>query len=187
MKRKDLGRMIVGMAIAASSVGATCNKVPKDSNDATKPTVAIKVRGSDGQYAPASTATMSASQAGKLDIMCVVDDPQGVKSISLNLVGHSDICSLGDTWGEGGYSFTPVPTDLFQDLSGDPNGVLTTLPLLATVTGPFKCTVPSPPAPNGPQDGVPLNGKLTVTCTGKNWSSDATHSTASTQLVITLK
>jgi hypothetical protein len=175
-------------AIAVVAAGG-CKKVVKNPQDSSLPKVEIKVRGADGQYAVASTATMKAGQAGTLELMCVVSDPDGVKSIQLNFTKATDSCNLDGQIGTGSFPLEPVPDDMHQSLQGDASDqVITTVPLLATLTGPFSCTVPSPPAPpESDGQGVPYGGELTVTCYGSNWSSDAAKDSESAKLVVTLE
>ncbi len=51
----------VGLAtLIALATACASSKVPKDLNDTSPPDVVIKVRGSDGQYSPATEAQLSA-------------------------------------------------------------------------------------------------------------------------------
>lgn len=176
-----MGKAFIGLVVpVACLVG--CKKVVKNPADPSVPSVVIKVKGADGQYAPATQATMSAASAGALELMCIVEDPQGVKSITVNFDGQSDGCNVEGAVYNGNFDVTPVPDNLHQSLTGDANDqVITKLPMLATITGPFKCQ------PLGGDQGIPYGGTITVKCTGANWSSNPANDTADTTLTIKLQ
>jgi hypothetical protein len=160
-----------------------CKKVVKNLNDTTPPTVVIKVRGVDGQYAPATTALLSTTK-GSLDMICINSDPEGVSSIDLTFIKQVDSCTTADGGVFSGYNILGLPPDLHLDVQPDPQGnVPTSIPLLATVKGPLTCNVFGTP----PQQGFPIGAKVMATCTGKNWSSNAQKSTAQKVLTITLQ
>jgi len=176
-----MGKSFMALVVPAALL-AGCPKVVKNPQDSSTPTVVIKVRGDDGQYAPATEATMSAATADALDLMCIVEDPQGVKSITVNFDGQSDGCNVDGAVFTGNFDVTPVPAPLHQSLQGDASGqVLTKLPMLATVKGPFKCQ------PLGGDEGIPYGGTVTVSCTGTNWSADPNKDSAQTKLTIKLQ
>jgi hypothetical protein len=162
-----------------------CQKTKINPNDATPPTVEIKVRGADGQYAVASTASLNIESTNQLDAMCTVNDPDGVSSISLTYSGTSDSCTLsGGAIFSGSFPIEGLPAPATQTLQADPSGqVLTSLPLLTQLKTPISCTVLGSPS----QKGLPIGSKITLTCTGKNWSSDPQKSTATKVLTIDLK
>lgn len=169
------------MLIALVLSVMACNTVPINPNDSTPPNVEIKVRGSDGQYHPMTSTTINAT-TGQFDIMCVVSDPQGVSSASLSFSGGSDSCTVNGATHSGSFSINGKPQDLFQNLSGDSSGkVLTTLPLLSTVKGPFTCTAKKL------NDGIPYGAIIRAQCTGRNWASNPQNSTTTKELEIKIQ
>lgn len=174
MKMRD-----VMFGITAAILASGCTKVVKDTSPASAPVVEIKVKGADGQYQPATTATMAAASAGQLDFVCIVRDSEGVRSLAINYSGAADGCNLDGAVYSGVFTVTPLPAPAFQELSGDADGkVLQDLPIWASLKGPFSCTV------NG-QAGVPYEEEIKVNCTGSNWS--ATNSNKSTTKTLTVK
>jgi hypothetical protein len=157
-------------------------KVMENTNDTTPPQVEIKVKGADGQYAPASTTSLSAAGAGQADWMCIVSDADGVHSGVINYAGSLDGCTIQSTVFDCTASYQPQPQSVFQKYDPDANGqVPDTLLLLATTKGPFTCSCP------GQGTGVPFGRHVTATCSGANWSSDPSKSTASKTLTIELQ
>jgi hypothetical protein len=174
--------MLVTTIIAV--IGLTgCNKVYINPDDQTPPMVEIKVKGSDGQYSAASEVNMSVSQPSTLDIMCIVTDPDGVKSANLDFDPYVETCTIGDTpSSQAKYLYQPLPQDLFQSVGGDSSGkVLDEVPLLATLKGPFTCTFPGEPP------GVPYGTTIKVFCDGSNWSSNTAKQSSERVLTIHLK
>ncbi len=142
------------------------------------------MKGADGQYAPAATATMNPT-SGQVDLICTIADNDGVKSVSVSYSGSSNGCVFGDQ--PGGNQNTPViglPADAKQTLQGDNGKVLTKLPILSTLKGPLTCEGFGFPK----KVGVPSSGtKITVSCSGSNWSSDPSKNGAATSLTVTLQ
>jgi hypothetical protein len=168
------------IAVLGMSIG--CKKNQINTNDSTPPTVEIKVKGADGQYAPASSASLAVSSSDAIDLMCVNSDPDGVSSIALNYSSQSDSCTVDGTIFSGSFPIAGVPSAAVQNLSGDPQGqVITSVPLLATVKAPLTCSVFGQN-----KTGFPFGSKVTATCTGKNWSSNNQVSTAMKTLTINL-
>ncbi len=168
--------------VVSAGLGLGCPKVVKDVNDKTTPSVVIKVRGADGQYAVATEATMSAAASGQLDLMCIVEDPQGVRSASLHYSSGTGACNVNGAVYTGSFTISPVPPLAKQTLEGDASGkVLTKLPLLGELNGPFSCSVPA----NG--TGTPYGATITVTCTGSNWAADASQQTSQKKLAVKLQ
>lgn len=155
-----------------------CPKVNPNTADSTPPKVEIKVK-INNQYVPKSTFDSHASDE-PIDLMCVVTDPEGVRSIDLSFTGGTaSACTVGSTFFNGSFPVS-LPGPLHQELQGDSSGqVLTTLPMLATV-GPFTCKV-------GGQEGRPIGHTVTAVCDGKNWSSSAANSSAEAKLDINIK
>ena len=163
--------------ILIAGVSVACKKSKVNPNDSTPPKVELKVKKSNGQYEPATTADLSTT----LDLMCVVSDPEGVKSIELKFLGATaDHCTVGSTVYSGSFPVT-LPNTLQQSLQPDASGnVLDTLPLLATLTAP-TCHV------GVNQTGTPIGHEITVECKGVNWSSNAQNDSAKAQLKVTVK
>lgn len=163
---------------------AYAQKVPINPNDQTRPIVEIKVRGTDGQYTPASTASLYTT-SGSLDLLTLATDPQGIYSISIDFLGQSKSCTLsGGAFYNGSFPILGLPAPLKQTLKGDASGnVLTKLPLLATIKTPLTCKVLGNPT----QTGYPIGSKVTVQVVGRNWSSNDQTKTTVKNLTVTLK
>jgi hypothetical protein len=174
--------LTLGLCTAALSLSIGCKTNGPDTKDSTPPTVEIKVKGANGQYAPASSATLAISNGDALDLMCINSDPQGVSSIALDYSNHSDSCTTGGgAIYDGSFTIDGLPAPATQNLAPNQGQVLTSIPLLATVKGPLTCSIP-------PQlKGFPFGAKVKVTCTGKNYSSNSQTSTAVKTLDITLQ
>lgn len=165
---------------------AGCKQVVKDTADQTKPDVAIKVRGSDGQYVPATEATFHFNSGSALDLMCLVSDTGGVSKAALTYSGTVDACLTGSTTNSGVTIYlTGLPSPMVQTLSGNSEGqVLASVPLLAQLKGPLGCYGYS----GGYKfEGEPQGQTLTVTCTGENWASNAAKKSATAKLEIDLQ
>jgi hypothetical protein len=170
-------------ALATFCAVTGCTKVAKDTGDTTRPNVEFKVRGDDGQYAPASDASMATT--GSLNFMCIVSDPQGVSSIALDFAGSGENCSVdgAQLTALNTNPFPKLPKPEHQNLKADPSGnVLASLPLLDEIRGPLTCQTNEAK----PRTGVPSGDQIIVTCTGQNWSSDDQKKTATKKLTITL-
>jgi len=167
-------------ALIAVATGCASAKVAKDLNDTTPPDVVIKVRGTNGQYAAATDATLSVT--GNLDLMCIASDMGGISKIDLTFSGAADHCTTGDGGIYNGvFTITPLPNALQQTLQGDASGkVLSSLPMLATLAGPFACSIP------GVGKGIPYGDTITVTCTGSNWSQNAQKKSTTQKLNVKL-
>jgi hypothetical protein len=163
-----------------------CTKVVKDTTDPSKPDVVIKVRGSDGQYAPATQTTFHFGAGNELDFMCIVGDPGGVSKAQVTYSSTVDGCTSGSTVSSGVTIYlTGLPDPMLQTLSPDPQGkVLASLPLLGQVKGPLGCYGYS----GGIKfTGVPQGDTLVITCSGENWSSNAAARSASKKLTVNLQ
>jgi len=178
--------MVLGVAL---TVAGGCEKTKINPNDSSKPSAEVKVRASGGgEYKAMSETTLSTG--GSLDLMCIITDPQGVKSAFLGFSGHSDNCTVGSSFYSGGFSIKTMPTNLNQQLQGDAQGnVITSLPILSDLNGPFTCSVYKPPCTQGDacSHGAPITGVITVTCSGENWSANAQNQKATATLKITLQ
>jgi hypothetical protein len=172
--------LILSLCTALFALSTGCKGGQKNPNDSTPPTVEIKVKGADGQYAPASTASLAVSSTDEIDLMCTNSDPEGVSSIALDYTSQSDSCTVDSAIFSGSFSIDGVPPSAVQNLSGNPQ-VLTSVPLLAAVKAPLTCSVFGQN-----KKGFPLGSKVAVKCTGKNWSSNSQVSTAQKTLTINL-
>jgi hypothetical protein len=186
MNNNPIGLVVFSVALM---VAGGCTPVKKNPADNSKPTVEIKVQESGGgEYAVMSDTTLSISDS--LHLMCNVTDPQGVKSGFLSFKGSSDSCTVDELYSGGTFSIQTMPTNIPVSLQGDAQGnVLTTLPILSDLNGPFTCKVGKPPCTADAQacmHGAPYDGVITVTCTGENWSANAQNQSATKTLTIKL-
>jgi len=181
---------LIGVSLAvlmAASLGALlaidgCTTVPVNPNDKTPPSIVIKVKGPNGQYAPASQATFSAS-SGRMDLMCIVTDPEGVQAIQVSFQGNSDSCVVNGGTFNGSFDVLGLPGPLQQSLVANAQGqVPTELPMLATINSPLTCKLFG----NPPQTGAPVGGTFIVQCTGQNWSSNPQVQGASATLTVSV-
>jgi hypothetical protein len=172
--------LLLTALVAACFAVANCKKTQPDPNDSSAPTVVVKVRGSDGQYAPATEANLGV--AGGLDLMCQVEDPQGVKSIALAYTGTGNACNVNGSVYNGSFPITPLPTPAQQDFQPDSSGnVPASIPLFAQIGGPLHCSV------SGAGQGSPYGQEIKVYCTGKNWSSNNAVNTKQSLMTVKLQ
>ena len=157
----------------------SCTKSTVNPNDATPPKVQIKVQGANNQYEPQTEVDLLYGK--QIDLMSVVTDSDGVRSLDLNFTGStSSHCTVGGTVYSGSF-YVSLPNAMQQTVQPDASGkVIDSLPLLATVKDPV-CNVP------GVGPGRPIGHTITVQSTGKNWSSNAQNSTATANLKINIK
>ncbi len=167
-----------GLMVACLAMGAACKKSQINPNDSTPPTVVIKAK-QNNVYAPATSVDLHAGQ--QVDVMAIVSDPDGVRSLSLQFSGGTaSHCTVGSTVYSGSFPIS-LPSGMQQTLQGDASSqVLTQLPLLATVNDP-TCK------PLGGQEGRPIGHTITVQAAGTNWSSNPQNSSASATLQIHIK
>lgn len=178
-----MSSVTIRCVLGCAAIAATgCPKTVANPGDVSLPSVELKVRGADGQYQAASSWSLNAAGGDRADLMCVVRDPDGVKQIRLDFTSMVPHCTThGGAVYDGTFPVSPVPSEEVQTLQADGSGqVLTSLPLLATVAGPFSCDVPG----NG--SGAPYGDTITVTCTGLNWSAKPADATAKANLAITI-
>lgn len=179
MRKEKVKRLRLPMALALVAVGgAACEKAPVDPADASPPTVEIKVK-SGNEYVPATTADFS---SGQVDLVAIVDDPQGVRSIDVKFLGRtSDSCTVGSSvWG--GSFPIELPEDMHQDTTADDEGkVITRLPAFALIDRP-ECT-----KFGTNEKGVPYGHDITIRATGTNWGDDASTNVATTDMVVSVQ
>jgi hypothetical protein len=156
-----------------------CPQVTPNPGDSTPPQVEIKVK-INNQYVPKSTFDSHQSDE-PIDLMCLVTDPEGVRSLDLSFTGGtSSHCTVGSTVFNGSFPVS-LPGPLHQDLQGNSSGqVLTKLPMFADL-GPFTCK------PLGQPEGRPIGHTVTAVCVGKNWSQVAGNSSTQAKLDINIK
>ena len=161
MSNRSTMRLLASAMLLTSCSSALVNK---DLSDTTPPQAVFKVRDANGQFTPATSATLSVS--GTLDLVCLVSDAGGVKMLDLTFSAPATSCTTGTgTVYNGAFSVTPLPAELHQTLQGDASGkVLSSLPMYATLAGPFTCSIP------GTGTGIPYGATIKVTCEGQNWS-----------------
>lgn len=163
---------------AVLTLTAGCEQSPINTNDPTPPTAVIKVKGVDGQFV-AQTAIDVAPDETQINLICIIQDQDGVHDATLTFVGTSPACrtAQGDST-QGPYTLEGPPLPATQVLTGNEEGeALTQVPLAAAVNLPFVCTVPG-------GKGEPNGGTVVAECSGKNWAT--TPGTASTKLTMTL-
>jgi hypothetical protein len=161
---------------------AGCQKTTPNPNDTTPPQIEIKIQMPDNQYQPATDVDYLGEP---INVMAIVTDPDGVKSIKLYYTNttSSTCTTLDGAVCEGSFPIS-VPGPIEQTLQGDSGGqVITKLPLLVTINGQFDCNC------NVVEDGAgkPIGHVLKLRCEGQNWSSNPQYSTAQKDLNITIK
>jgi hypothetical protein len=172
--------LLLTALLAACFAAANCKKKQPDPNDSTPPTVVIKVRGGDGQYEPATETALSMN--GSLDLMCLVEDPEGVKSVELSYAGTASKCNVEGDLHVGSFQIKPLPPPAKLDLQGDSSGdVTTSAPVYSQLKGPFSCTVSFLPP------GVPSGQEIKVNCGGTNWSENDAVKFKQTTLIVKLQ
>jgi hypothetical protein len=182
MKSRRLALLVIVLALGA--ISGKCPKASINPNDSTKPIVTLKVRDKDGQYKEMSEVPLKMDGSESLEFMCIVEDPEGVKSVRYSYSGGIDTCTVGSSVFNGSFSIQPLPPPVEQVLSGNPGSeVLVKLPLLSNpdLKGPFTCQAGS----NG--TGKPFGQKIALSCNGTNWSSNNQNSGATKVLLINLK
>jgi len=188
MRRKNHALIGVSLAVLlAASLGALlviigCTLVTPNTSATTPPSVVIKVKGPDGQYAAATTASVSGS-SGTLNLICVVSDLQGVQGASMAFVGVTNSCIIGGQMESvSGAPIGGLPGPLQASLHPNAMGqVPTEWPLLATVSSPLTCNYGFPP-----QLGEPVGATFIVQCSGQNWSSNPQVQNASATLTVSV-
>lgn len=182
---RDMRKILMPICLTAAAVmlAACADKAPINTSDATQPKAELLVRPGTGQYVAAADAKYPVSGNDPLDYMCKITDANGVKQAKLTFSKFSNSCTdtNGSVW-NGSFAIDGVAPDAAQTLQGDSSGnVLTTLPILGTLHGPFSCHPPS----NKP--GAPYGTAIKVTCTGYNWSSDPAKQSASVSVSVKLQ
>jgi hypothetical protein len=174
--------------IALAAAAAACQGVPIDPNDGSKPTVTLKVKGADGQWTEQTAVTHSNSTAqDPIEILCVVEDPQGVKSIDLRVSDDTVTAAYcgGTAVSPGSYQVDDLPEPLSDTLTGSSGRVPTKLAAILTIPG-ILALKTIPIGQTGPC--YPANGTyITVRGRGGNWSSDPAQSSATDTLQVNFK
>src|SRR5690242_7597385 len=105
-------RLLPVLLIAAMPL--RCTEVEPRAS-ARPPSVVIEVRGPDGRYVAATTASLRARDASQLDLMCVVADDEGVRSAALSFVHDASSCTLPDgAVYRGTFTVASVPASQLQ-------------------------------------------------------------------------
>jgi hypothetical protein len=188
MRRRNQALIGVSLAaVMAASISALlalngCTLVPVNPSDMNPPSVVIKVKGPNGQYAAATTASVSGS-SGTLNLICVVSDPLGVQGASMAFVGVTNSCNIGGQMETvSGNPIGGLPGPLRSNLQPNAMGqVPTEWALLATVSSPLTCNYGNPP-----QIGEPAGATFIVQCSGQNWSSNPQVQNTSTTLTVAI-
>jgi hypothetical protein len=152
------------------AVLAGCSSVPINKNDNSKPKVTIKVEGPNGYEEEASDDRGNNSETPPTNIMCVVEDPEGVSSLHLEVSDPTvdTVSCAGGLYGSSMVEGLPASADI----SVTSNEVPTTLANLLVIPGGFLYA--AKPFKNAPDPCSPAaNTHITIRCTGWNWSSDA--------------
>lgn len=156
---------------------AGCDTVPIDPRDSSKPTVTIKVNGPNGFQPQTSVNHGNSTEQLPIEIMCIVEDSQGVKSLKLKV--SDDTVSTAFCGGglyNGSFLVDNLPAPIADTLSGSSGKVPTKLSAILEIPGILSLAT-SPPGEAGPC--YPANNtSITVQCTGGNWSSNLGTATA---------
>ncbi len=161
-----------------------CSKVKINPNDMTAPNVKLEIKKDDGEYQSVTEATLDADlKSEKLTVRCVVDDPDGIKSMRIYYSKTVSGCTIdfpANSIETGNHALSPLPKD--QEMtSADDNG--TTLDRLFIISeplhGPFSCDTGSK------GKGVPHGQNIRITCEGVNWSSNS--SLSRTEKIVNVK
>lgn len=173
---------LAGLAGLCLVLLAGCTTVPINPNDASAPTVTIKVQGSNGYQVAATTHYSNSSAQEPLNIMCIVEDPQGVKSLDLRLSDITvDTVYCGGTLYNGNFQVNGLPAPVADTLSGASGKVPTKLSGILQITGYLEAAKPS----GVTKKCYPANNThLTVRCEGGNWASNAAVSKATRTLKV---
>lgn len=162
------------LTVLGAMLATGCDLVPIDADDASNPTATFRVKDAQGQWQNATEVDYHTNTAqAPVEIMCVVEDPQGVRSIDLRVsdptVDHFQ-CQ-GSLYG---YSATveDLPEPIGEVLSGSTGTVPTTLPAFTELADIFFVDA-LPPAESGPCS-PGQNTLIALRCTGENWADDAT-------------
>ncbi len=160
-----------------------CETVPIDPSDSSKPTVTIKVNGPSG-YQPQTSVTYGNNTAqAPLEMMCIVEDPQGVKSLELKVSDQTvSTAYCGGSIYPGNFFVDNLPAPIADTLSGSSGEVPTKLAAILKISGILPLAT-NPPGVSGTC--YPANNTfIMVQCKGGNWSSNAGTSTASKNLQV---
>jgi hypothetical protein len=161
---------------------AGCTTVAINPNDGSAPNVTIKVQGPNGYQVATSTNYANSSAQEPVNIMCIVEDPQGVKSINLHVSDVTvDAVNCGGAIYSGNYSVNGLPAPISDTLSGASGKVPTKLSGIMQISGILEAQKPL----GVTKKCYPANNThITVRCQGGNWASNAAVATASTTLQV---
>ena len=151
-------------------------KVPINTNDSSNPTVTIKVNGPNGYQEQTSVDHTNSTSQEAIDIMAIVEDPQGVKSIKLLVSDKTvDVAYCGGGLHPGNHPVADLPVPAEMNVSGSSGKVPTKIFVMMTIPKLLKIET-NPPGETGTC--YPANNtQISLKCVGKNWSSNPTKST----------
>jgi len=182
VRRYRADHILTIMAVLFLFVVSGCTTVPINPNDSSPPKVSIKVKGPNGYQEQTSIDYVNNPQQ-YVEIICAVEDPQGVKSLNLYFSKSTvNVAYCGGVSYSGTFHVDNLPSALQDTLSGSSGSVPTKLPVFMQVSGVLPI-VEKPAGPNttcypGNNQGVILK------CVGENWSSNAGASTTTKSLEI---
>lgn len=149
-----------------------CKKVPINPNDNSAPTVTFKVNGPNGYSVQTSADHSNSSSQEPIEIMCIVEDPQGVKSIDIIISDPTvDVAYCYGSLYPGNHLVAGLPSPISDILTGDSSGkVPTKISGIITIPGILELAN----IPQGEtQTCYPANNtKIVVKCKGTNWSNN---------------
>lgn len=157
-----------------------CTSVPINPNDSSPPKVTIKVNGPNGYQEQASVDYVN-SPSELIEIMCIVEDPQGVKSIDIRIPDDTvDVANCSSGIYPGNWVVGGLPSPVGDTLSGSSGKVPTKLAGIIKISGVHELTTKPPGVPG---KCYPANNqKVIVRCRGENWSSNPGVSTTTKTL-----
>ena len=152
---------------------AGCSSAPINKNDGSKPEVTIKVEGPNGYEEQASQDHSDSSEMPPINIMCVVEDPEGVRSLQLEVSDptvDTVYCAGNLHTISSKVEGLPTPKNISVTADEAPQKLANLIIIPGGVL--YTAKPPNEPGPCSPAK----NTHITVRCTGTNWSSDAASS-----------
>ncbi len=177
------GPALGGLALLTVLTLTACTTVPIDPNDGSPPEVTIKVNGPNGYQEHTSVTHGNSTAQPVIEILCNVEDPQGVESFDLRVSdGTVDAAYCGGAVYNGNFQVGGLPAPVSDTLSGSSGKVPTQLSGIIEIPGIVSLST-NPPGVTG--DCYPANNtQITVRCRGTNWSSNAGASTTTEYLQV---
>ena len=184
--RRGLMKTLAMAATLSLVTTVSCNPVSIDTGDSSPPTVTIKVNGPNGYEEQTSVTHSNSTAQDPIEIMGIVEDPQGVKSIDLRVSDDTvDTAYCGGAIYSGSYVVDGLPVHVGDSLTGSSGQVPTQLFFILTIPG----IVQLKSNPSGATGTCfPANNtSITIRCEGGNWSSNAASAKASKTLQVNFK